>query len=204
MEVPIYAVSGFLGLPSDWSFLTSPQTAAVDWQSFSWKSLSDWGIQFNEWVQRQGKGPSILIGYSLGGRLALHALLNNPSLWRGAVIISAHPGLVDHQQGRAKRLEHDRRWAARFESEAWASLMQSWNAQEVFSRDAFVFERKEKDYQRPQLMQGLLQGSLGCQSDLRQPISELEIPLLWITGSKDHRYCALAQTLCFKHSYPAG
>lgn len=196
MTAPIWAVSGFLGLPTDWDFLQFPQVAAVDPHALSWNSLPDWGARFNEWVSR-GTVPSLLIGYSLGGRLALHALLNNPKQWKGAVIISAHPGLSDPLE-KAKRLEHDRKWAARFEKEEWASLMQAWNGQEVFSHDPSV-ERKEHEYRRDQLVHTLLKGSLSTQADLRHQISQLEMPLLWITGSQDHRFSTLAQTLSFKH-----
>lgn len=198
MPSAIWAISGFLGLPSDWDLLQSHRVEAVDWQAFSLGSLPDWGAHFNQWAYRQGKGPSVLIGYSLGGRLALHALLNQPDLWKGAVIISAHPGLADAGE-RAKRLAQDQQWADRFENEEWQSLMDVWNSQDIFSHDPIVFERKEKDYQRPRLMQALLHGSLGSQVDLRQQISELQIPILWITGSKDQRYSSIARGLSFKH-----
>lgn len=187
----MWGIPGFLGLPSDWNFLEN--VTPVDTHAFQWNSLSNWGAQFNQQI----KSPSILIGYSLGGRLALHALLNNPKLWKGAVIISTHPGLTDSNE-KIKRLEHDRRWAKRFEQEEWGSLMDSWNSQEVFSHDLPI-ERKEKDYQRSQLAQTLLNGSLRMQEDLRYPISQLDLPILWMTGSKDDHYSKLAQSLAFKH-----
>ena len=34
--------------------------------------------------------PQTLIGYSMGGRLALHCLLEDNSHWKRAIIISAH------------------------------------------------------------------------------------------------------------------
>lgn len=197
MTTPIWAVSGFLGLSKDWDFLQFPQMAAVDPHAFPWNSLLDWGVRFNEWVSRQGTAPSLLMGYSLGGRLALHALLNNPKQWKGAVIISAHPGLSDPLE-KGKRWQQDRKWAERFEKEEWDSLMNAWNQQEVFSHDP-PFERNEGDYDRDQLVRTLLQGSLGTQTDLRHQISQLEIPLLWITGSNDHRFSAVAQSFAFKH-----
>ena len=195
----IYAVPGFLGLPSDWDFLKSLHVVGVNSDAFPWDNLPDWGTKFNQWVSRQEKGPSFLIGYSLGGRLVLHALLNNPDQWKGAVIVSAHLGLSDPNEKR-KRLEQDRQWAERFKTEKWRSLMHSWNQQDVFSDALPPFERKEQDYQREQLIQTLLYGSLSSQEDLRQQVSHLEMPILWITGGKDHRFSSLAQTISFKHS----
>lgn len=196
----IWAIPGFLGLPSDWNFLRLKQIAGVDWQTVYLKNLSDWGAQFNRRIASEENNPSILMGYSLGGRLALHALLDNPRQWKGAIIISAHPGLCDPGE-KIKRIEHDQQWAARFETEEWTSLMKAWNGQDIFSKDLFHFERNEQDYQRNQLSQVLRQGSLGIQEDLRQQIKELKIPLLWITGSDDLKYSQIAKTLSFSNHH---
>ncbi|MDA7508581.1 hypothetical protein N8488_01170, partial [Akkermansiaceae bacterium] len=51
----------------------------------------------------------LILGYSMGGRLALHALTAAPEKWRAAIIVSAHPGLVSGQQ---ERREEDREWAS--------------------------------------------------------------------------------------------
>lgn len=198
MNKAIWAIPGFLGLPSDWDFLNSHGVTGVDWQAFAWNSLPDWAVQFNQWVSRSGQNRSLLIGYSFGGRLALHALLNQPELWEGAIIISAHPGLTDRLE-KQKRINQDRLWAERFAQEEWKSLMEAWNRQVVFSHEAHILERQEEDYQRANLIRALLQGSLGTQQDLRLPISQLQIPILWLTGSKDPGYSSLAQGMSFLH-----
>lgn len=196
----IWALSGFLGLPHDWNFLQYQNLEAVDWQSFPLNSLEDWGANFNHWVCQQDSYPKILMGYSLGGRLALHALINQPSLWQGAIIISAHPGLSDLQD-RQKRLLQDLKWAKRFENENWRTLMDAWNGQEIFAQDLFSFNRKEEDYQRDQLFNALATGSLGKQENLCKKIAALPFPILWITGSLDARFCELAKSLSFTHPF---
>ena len=196
----ILALSGFLGLPQDWEFLQWPHLISVDGQAFSGNSLADWGKAFNQWTNKHYPDAHILMGYSLGGRLALHALIDQPQRWLAAIIISAHPGLADPQE-RAKRWQQDQKWAKRFESENWKNLMEAWNTQEVFAGDSFKFERQKTDYQRHNLVKILLQGSLGKQADLRQQIAALPIPLLWITGSQDERYCRMAQSLTFAHPH---
>ncbi len=194
----VWALSGFLGLPQDWDFLGWQNLVAVDWQAFSWKSLPEWGAAFNCWVKEHHQSPQVLMGYSFGGRLALHALIDQPSLWQAAIIISAHVGLVNLEE-RQKRQQQDQVWAKRFESENWTYLMQAWNAQDVFAQDSFSFERQEYNYQRPQLVKALTQGSLGWQADLSQQVASLPLPILWITGSKDPRYSQIAQILKFAH-----
>ena len=194
----MFALSGFLGLPTDWDFLKDQSLMPFDWQTIQCKNLEDWVAKFNEVVRKQQPDPSILMGYSFGGRLALHALVNKPIQWNAAVIISTHPGLSD-QKERDERLKHDQQWAERFNQESWPSLMQAWNGQEVFAQDDYQFEREEKDYQRHQLVHALMAGSLGQQEDLRKQISQLNIPILWITGSWDVRYTQLAESIKFTH-----
>ena len=62
----------------------------------------------------------VLLGYSMGGRLALHMLSADGAArrWRKAIIISASPGIVSLTE-RRRRLDNDRRWAERFRMENW-------------------------------------------------------------------------------------
>jgi 2-succinyl-6-hydroxy-2,4-cyclohexadiene-1-carboxylate synthase len=59
----------------------------------------------------------------MGGRLAMHALLESPELWSAAILVSANPGLpaADHP-GRAQRMASDESWARRFESDPWEQV----------------------------------------------------------------------------------
>ena len=83
--VVIRTLSGFLVLPSDWDFLPWPHDP------------------------REGR---FLIGYSMGGRLALRML--ETQRFEKAVIISA--GLNAPDEARRAR---DEEWARRFESQKW-------------------------------------------------------------------------------------
>lgn len=194
----IWALSGFLGLPSDWDILGWKNLVSKDWQGYSLNSFNEWAEQFNEEVCRtcqsssEHTAPRILMGYSMGGRLALHALIQRPDIWQGAIIISAHPGLSSCEE-KAKRLERDKEWAARFESDDWEGLMRDWNFQEIFAHDSFCFERRRADHVRDKLAQALVNFSLGKQHDLRSEISKLSMPIVWVTGSLDKQYCALAE-----------
>jgi 2-succinyl-6-hydroxy-2,4-cyclohexadiene-1-carboxylate synthase len=201
MNPVIWAIPGFMGLPSDWSFLNWSHLKGVDLYAFSWNSLTDWAKDFNQWVLREkGEQPKFLMGYSLGGRLALHALLDSPQQWKGAIIVSAHIGLDDPQQ-REIRDQQDRKWAERFEREEWSSLMQAWNGQEIFAQDEFYFNRQEQHYQRSQLAKILVHGSIAKHMDLSPQIATLPVPILWITGKDDQPYCRIAKRLSFAHPY---
>lgn len=134
----------------------------------------------------------VLIGYSLGGRIALHALLAAPERWRAAVIVSAHPGLESEAEC-AARLAHDEAWARRFESEAWDDLMTAWHAQPVFAGRAPTAPRREADFDRAALAHALRAWSLGTQENLRPALRALRFPVLWLAGAEDAKFAALGR-----------
>ncbi len=84
----------------------------------------------------------ILIGYSLGGRIALyHACRDRPAGLRGLFVEGAHPGL-GNQEARDDRLRHDRAWAQRFAQQPLSQVLDDWYRQPVFS-DLSVMQRLE-------------------------------------------------------------
>lgn len=185
-----------MGLSSDWDSFGFDNLHAFNADLFEWDSLQDWAKKFTR--QQCKKSRNFLIGYSLGGRLALHTIIQDPSLWKGAIIISAHPGLSNLNE-RAEKIHSDEKWAKRFENEEWQILMNDWNAQAVFKNGNFDFHRKEENYCRKKLAHTLRFGSLGTQRNLKKEISELDIPILWITGAKDKKYRDLAYSMDLKH-----
>jgi len=151
----IWTLSGFLGLPSDWNFLPWPHSPL---------------------------GGDVVIGYSMGGRLALQAL--ETERLRKAVIVSAGLNAPDEE-----RRVRDEAWARRFESEEWLSLMRAWNAQPVFG--GHVLERAEKDHDRAELARQLREYSPAVLPPPR--LEEIETPVLWIAGERDPKYVDIAK-----------
>jgi 2-succinyl-6-hydroxy-2,4-cyclohexadiene-1-carboxylate synthase len=96
------------------------------------QSFDDWTEDFCARGEVKANGEkSILLGYSLGGRLALHACLSRPDLWRGAIIVGAGPGL--ESEGEKKlQLDRDRNWADRLKKEPLEQLVREWDEQPVF------------------------------------------------------------------------
>jgi 2-succinyl-6-hydroxy-2,4-cyclohexadiene-1-carboxylate synthase len=130
------------------------------------------------------------VGYSLGGRLALHALLAPGAAWHAAVIVSAHPGL-DADEARARRLAEDEHWARRFARDPWEPLLADWNARPVFGGQAPPSDRFEEAYDRPALAAALRHWSLGAQESLLDRLAGVRRRVLWIAGQHDAPYVAL-------------
>jgi 2-succinyl-6-hydroxy-2,4-cyclohexadiene-1-carboxylate synthase len=220
----IIAIHGFLGLPSDWlpfdgAFKEKSGNAHTirKWDLYSdipqnppaleEHPLRMWAKNFCERIERGSKKfgvgeertKPILMGYSMGGRLALHALLENEKLFSGAIIISAHPGLTAADLKLQRKL-NDAKWAERFRTENWNSLIKAWGEQEVFSAakeksDSIPLERQEADYDRVKLARAMQVWSLANQQNLRPYLASVSTPTLWISGSNDRRYRELFSEL---------
>lgn len=195
----IKALHGFLGTPHDWATLfqghaLQDSVHAIDLFSEDIINMQSWAAQFNSKHHTHDK--QSLLGYSLGGRLALHLLIDNPKRWSSAVIVSAHLGL--DQSEKKQRSKIDAEWASRFENDPWDQLMNDWNHRKVFNH-SFAFERKEKGYSRSILANVLRTWSLSHQEDLRERIAELPIPILWIAGENDLIYAEQASKVQLCH-----
>ena len=165
----IRTLSGFLGLPSDWDLLPWPHAA---------------------WVREESDpAADVLVGYSMGGRLALRELLS--VRFRAAVIVSAGLNLEDEGERRERRAA-DETWARRFESgEAWPELMADWDAQPVFA--GHHVGRSERDYDRRRLARELRENSPGAMEPLGPRLAEIVAPVLWVAGERDGRYVEIGK-----------
>lgn len=170
----LIGIHGFLGRPTDLDVLEIPGLSVRDIFNEPLLPLKQWAQMFNHKVP-----PSVgILGYSLGGRLALHCLCENEKKYSFAIILSANPGLKSAED-RALRLSNDKRWAEKFLIDPWDALTTEWDNQPVL-KSSIPPVRQEKDFDRTKLGQALTLFSLGHQENLRANINQLGIPILWI------------------------
>ncbi len=206
---------GFLGRPDDWNqtilnleSLRAIRTHLLDY--FSIPALSPqnsfevWASHFANWVRAElGPGPHALVGYSLGGRLALHALENSPDLFTQGILISTNPGLDSEAlDARVARIDNDEIWSQRFMSDSWNILTQDWDRQNVFDHcQVRPAPRLEEQYQRSLLSLALINWSLGRQKNFRPLLGHHPgQTITWLTGGLDAGAMSLHDEL--KTKYP--
>ncbi|MFY9994490.1 MAG: 2-succinyl-6-hydroxy-2,4-cyclohexadiene-1-carboxylate synthase [Leclercia sp.] len=139
-----------------------------------------------------------LVGYSLGGRIALYHACQRPNGLLGLIVEGAHPGLGDDNQ-RINRRASDGRWAARFCHEPLEAVFADWYQQPVFA--------PLTDEQRQQLvalrsrnngvtLAAMLQAtSLAEQPDLRPALAECAVPFYFLYGERDDKFRCIAREL---------
>lgn len=139
-----------------------------------------------------------LVGYSLGGRIAMYHACQRPTGLQGLIVEGAHPGLRDDQQ-RASRRASDAHWAARFRHEPLEAVFVDWYQQPVFAsltdvqRQALVALRSRNNGTTLAAM--LQTTSLAEQPDLRPALAECVIPFFYLYGERDEKFRAIAREL---------
>src|SRR5436309_3011361 len=75
---------------------------------------------------------TVLVGYSMGGRLALHAALRDPHRYAGLVLVGASAG-IEGDAERAARRAADEQLAAWIQTHAIEDVVAKWERNPVFA-----------------------------------------------------------------------
>lgn len=148
--------------------------------------LSKIGETLAEEIKRIDPSPTLL-GYSMGGRLALHALLAQPDVWKSAIIVSAHTGLSDEAE-RVARRRKDAEWSALALKGEWSEFLNRWEDQGVLKGDVDLPSRLPLKRRRASVARSFTDWSLGAQEDLSAKLLEITCPVMWVTGEADQKF----------------
>jgi 2-succinyl-6-hydroxy-2,4-cyclohexadiene-1-carboxylate synthase len=149
-------------------------------------------------IERAGPPGSALVGYSLGGRLALHAALREPSRYAALVLVGASAGIEDPAE-REERRAADEALAAWMEERPIEEVVARWESQPVFAGqppDLVASQRAGRLSHDPRLLARLLlSAGQGALEPVWHRLGELEMPLLAVAGERDERYAGAARRL---------
>ena len=142
-----------------------------------------------------------LLGYSMGGRVALHFALHQPGMVSRLILESATPGLTD-QSERAARVESDNALADFVEEagitafvDRWESLP-LWNSQRSLPELVRVEVRQQRLANHPVGLANSLRGlGTGVQVPLWDQLATLSLPTLLIAGELDPKFSGIARRM---------
>jgi 2-succinyl-6-hydroxy-2,4-cyclohexadiene-1-carboxylate synthase len=134
----------------------------------------------------------LLLGYSMGGRLALYMTLHFPDRFYKVVLESASPGLKTEKE-RSHRLESDLQIAQKLENSNLKEFLYNW-----YDRPLFKSLTKSPNFDRLiasrlannplELAKSLRNMGTGNQPSLWEKLAQNQIPLLLLVGEYDDKF----------------
>lgn len=139
-----------------------------------------------------------LLGYSMGGRLALSLAMLHPNRVKRLILESSSPGLKTKEE-RLARMEQDERLAQRIELEGIESFVRYWEniplfaTQRLLSKEAREAIRKQRLNNSPIGLANSLRGmGTGSQPSWWKQLYKLSTPTLLLCGELDRKFHRIA------------
>lgn len=137
-----------------------------------------------------------LVGYSMGGRLALYLTLNFPQYFDKVILESATPGLLTNKE-RLERVKRDEQIARKLErsieKDDFKKFLDNWYSQPIFGniKNHSQFEQmiENRLQNNPvELSKSLRFMGTGVQPSLWHKLQENTIPILLLVGENDQKF----------------
>lgn len=212
---PVVLLHGFSGSGREWDELVAalggePRTVAVDLIGHGRSdapadaaryALTRASADLRALLDALGVARAHVVGYSLGGRVALRFVLDVPDRAGALVLVSASAGIEDPLERAARRAD-DLRLAERIEREGARRFADEWGSSELFAMERSLPAerraaiRRVRLAQRPHGLANSLRGmGQGAMDPLWDRLGEIRAPVLVVTGARDARYSAVGARL---------
>ncbi|AXH99659.1 2-succinyl-6-hydroxy-2,4-cyclohexadiene-1-carboxylate synthase [Sporosarcina sp. PTS2304] len=143
----------------------------------------------------------IILGYSMGGRVALAYTVTYPSQVAGLILESSSPGLRSEEEQKTRRLA-DAKLAERIEQEGLESFIDFWQEIPLFHSQKNLSDEQRQAVRQERLSQkaiGLansLRGiGTGSQRSYWEDLEQVKLPVLLMTGSEDPKFVEIAHKM---------
>ena len=208
--VPVVFLHGLLGSQEDWQGVLTllqnfpqfrPLTIDLPFhgksKNIACQDFADLRAQLHQTLMTLlGDTPFFLVGYSLGGRVALDYTFHvkNPHLL-GTILEGTNIGLKAEAERKA-RWQNDRYWANRFRTEPITQVLSDWYQQPVFAHlDACkrsILIKKRQNNSGENIAQMLESTSLAKQQDYSDLLNTREKNITFFIGEKDQKFRQIA------------
>jgi 2-succinyl-6-hydroxy-2,4-cyclohexadiene-1-carboxylate synthase len=141
----------------------------------------------------------VLLGYSMGGRVALRFALDHPDRVRALVLESVSPGIADPEERAARRVS-DEALAEGIERDGLAAFVDAWMEKPIVASTSrlppavLARERAMRMRHRPEGLAASLRGmGQGAMAPMWEDLRKLRMPALLLAGERDVKYREIAR-----------
>lgn len=205
---PVLLLHGFTGSRQTWKFIINKLSQSytlitVDLPGHGQtkadtpRSMGACCHDLNQLLIENGFKNVHILGYSLGGRIALSFMMLYPEMVASLILESASPGLETIKEQK-KRQAQDEELALRLEKEGILAFVDFWEniplftSQKKLSKSIQQHIRKERLSQSAQgLAESLRSMGTGRQPSWWKRLGEVNRPVLLIVGSLDTKFVAI-------------
>ena len=186
-------------LPPEWQTI-APTLPGHDQHSLNLPlNAEDFAIQTLARLSPQpARRKRVLIGYSLGSRLALDLVLREPDMWTHLILVSSGAGLAD-PTARAERRATDEKLADRLESEGLDVFANTWDAQKIWTGDPDETRVKRREMISTKTAAGLAAAirayGQGTAPSSWDQLEKITLPTTVVIGTRDRTYSEVAKRM---------
>lgn len=209
---PILFLHGFTGCGDNWQPITQKlsshfQTITIDLPGHgetdspadpARTQMEAVAADLHELITRIIQAPVYLVGYSMGGRLALYFALHYPDSIRKLVLESASPGLASEAERQARRAS-DEQLAARILQNGIAAFVEEWDKLPLFASQSPEIRQRlhiQRLQNNPLGLANSLRGmGTGVQPSLWDSLPGLKPRALIINGASDTKFVAIGEQM---------
>jgi 2-succinyl-6-hydroxy-2,4-cyclohexadiene-1-carboxylate synthase len=139
-----------------------------------------------------------VVGYSMGGRLALHAALRDPDRFAALVLVGVTAGIDDPGE-REDRRRSDESLAEWMERRSIEEIVRRWEANPVFATQSAELRAAQRpgrlSHEPERLAQLLRSAGQGATPPVWGSLEDLGCPVLLTAGEQDRRYATAARRM---------
>ncbi len=176
---------GFLGVKEDWDAIT--EHLDMPYHCLTLPGHRALSLDLNDFEDEIGSNVT-LVGYSMGGRLAMHYAKKYPHRVKKLILLSANPG----EEGE-KRLLQDEKWARLLEDEGMDRFLDQWYKQSLFA--GLHVNRKRRRHDPLMLAKVIRKFSPARLPNLWPELESFSCPLMFLFGENDIKYRSIGERL---------
>lgn len=138
-----------------------------------------------------------LIGYSMGGRVALSLANAFPEMIASLTLISSTAGLKTEQE-RQQRIENDARIIEKIQSMQMTDFLHFWYSQQIFSfsseRIKSILSRRLMN-DKSEVIKSLRFAGTGMMTPIWDKLPSLHFPVLLLSGERDKKFVKICEEM---------